>query len=194
MRSIKKSRKTSETHIELEFNIDGSGESDIDTGIGFFDHMLQLFSKHGLFDLKLHCKGDLEVDGHHTVEDIGILLGKGLNEALGDKKGIKRYSNIYTPMDEALSLIAMDISGRPYLSWNIEFSRDKVGNFDTELAEEFFRAFVMNSKITLHASMITGYNTHHMIESIFKGLGRALDMGTTIDSRIDGVMSTKGVI
>ncbi|MTI70595.1 MAG: imidazoleglycerol-phosphate dehydratase HisB [Firmicutes bacterium] len=194
MRSSKVERKTLETNISLSLNVDGVGKSDIKTGIGFFDHMLNLFSKHGMFDLDIKCDGDLYVDGHHTVEDIAITLGKTLKKALKDKSQIKRYSSVYTPMDECLSFVSLDISGRPYLSFDIDFQREKVGEFDTELVEEFFRAFINNSGITLHIKMIEAGNTHHMIESIFKGFARALDEATLIDKRIDGVMSTKGVL
>ncbi|WP_427340138.1 imidazoleglycerol-phosphate dehydratase HisB [Caloranaerobacter sp. DY30410] len=194
MRMSEKKRKTMETDISLKLNIDGKGRGNIDTGIGFFNHMLNLFARHGLFDLDLKCEGDLYVDGHHTIEDIGIVLGEAFKDALGDKKGIKRYASVFTPMDECLSLVVLDISGRPYLSFDVNITREMVGDFDTELVEEFFRAFVNNSRITLHIKMINSGNTHHMIESIFKGFGRALDAATAIDERIKGVMSTKGVI
>ncbi|RKD32925.1 imidazoleglycerol-phosphate dehydratase HisB [Thermohalobacter berrensis] len=194
MRKSEKTRRTLETDIKLILNIDGRGKSNIKTGIGFFDHMLTLFSKHGLFDLEVDCQGDLHVDGHHTVEDIGIVLGKAFKDALGDKKGIRRYSHVYTPMDESLTCIVVDISGRPYLAFDVDFTREKVGEFDTELVEEFLRGFVNSSKITLHVKLVEGKNTHHIIESIFKGLGRALDKATVIDERINGVMTTKGVI
>lgn len=194
MRKASLNRKTKETDIKLEITIDGRGTSEIRTGLCFFDHMLELFCKHGLFDLKLDCKGDLQVDGHHTVEDIGILLGKAFNEALEDKSGIKRYANVFSPMDESLSLIVVDISGRPYISYEVEFTRERIGDFDTELVEEFLRALANNCGLTLHIKMLKGDNTHHMIESLFKGLGRALDIASTKDERIDGVMSTKGVI
>ncbi len=194
MRKIEKNRKTLETDVKVSLNIDGQGNGSIETGIGFLDHMLILFTKHGIFDLNLKCVGDLQVDDHHSVEDIGITLGIAFKEALGNKAGIKRYANIYTPMDECLSLIAMDISGRPYLSFNVEFKKDKVGHFDTELVEEFFRGFVNHSGITLHIKMINNGNIHHMIESIFKGFGRALCEACSINERVKGVMSTKGVI
>ncbi|WP_069649058.1 imidazoleglycerol-phosphate dehydratase HisB [Caloranaerobacter ferrireducens] len=194
MRTSEKKRKTMETDISLKLNIDGEGRGNIDTGIGFFNHMLNLFARHGLFDLDLKCEGDLYVDGHHTIEDIGIVMGEAFKDALGDKEGIKRYASVFTPMDECLSLVVLDISGRPYLSFDVNITREMVGDFDTELVEEFFRAFVNNSRITLHIKMINSGNTHHMIESIFKGFGRALDVATAIDERIKGVMSTKGVI
>ncbi|WP_026895419.1 imidazoleglycerol-phosphate dehydratase HisB [Clostridiisalibacter paucivorans] len=194
MRVVKDSRKTTETNIQLKLNIDGQGKVNISTGIGFFDHMLTLFAVHGMFDLSLKCEGDLYVDGHHTVEDIGILLGSVFKKGLGDKKGIKRYASLYSPMDEALSLIALDISGRPHLSFDVQLFTPRVGEFETQLVREFFNAFVNNSGITLHIKEISGENDHHIIEGIFKGFGRALDQATSIDPRIEGVLSTKGVI
>ncbi|MDF2673967.1 MAG: hisB [Clostridiales bacterium] len=194
MREAKINRKTKETDIDIELNIDGKGSSKIDTGIGFLDHMLDLMTKHGFMDLSIKCKGDTYVDDHHTVEDIGISLGKGFKEAVGDKKGITRYATIFTPMDEALSMISLDISGRSYLQFNVNFEKDKVGNFDTELVEEFFRAFAFNAEVTLHINIQYGKNTHHIIESIFKGFGRAIDKGTRVQDRIEGVMSTKGIL
>ncbi|AFS78763.1 imidazole glycerol phosphate dehydratase HisB [Gottschalkia acidurici 9a] len=194
MRTSTKLRKTSETDIKVSLNIDGTGKSNINTGIGFLDHMLILFSKHGLFDLEVKCEGDLHIDGHHTVEDIGITLGQAFKEAVGDKKGIVRYADTLTPMDECLSLVVLDLGGRAYLALDVEYSRDKVGDFDTELVEEFFRGFVNHCEINLHIKMLSSGNTHHMIESIFKGFGRTLDKATRIDERIEGVMSTKGVI
>ncbi len=194
MRKADKKRKTAETNIELILNIDGKGKSDINTGIGFMDHMLTLLAKHGLFDIKLKCKGDLDVDFHHTVEDIGIVLGTAFKEALGTKEGIRRYSDKYTPMDESLCLVVIDISGRPHLSFNVNFEKDKVGVFDTELIKEFFLAFVNTCGMTLHIKKVYGENTHHIIEAVFKGFGRTLDEATQIDSRIDGILSTKGVI
>ncbi|WP_067726394.1 imidazoleglycerol-phosphate dehydratase HisB [Oceanobacillus damuensis] len=192
MRKAKIERKTNETSIALDLTIDGTGRSSIDTGVGFFDHMLTLMTKHGLFDLRVACDGDLNVDQHHSVEDIGIALGQTFQEALGNKEGITRYANVTTPMDEALSTISLDISGRPYFVYNIEGLKDKVGNFDTELVEEFFQAFVSNAKVTLHINLAYGKNTHHMIESIFKGFGRALDEATQKNPRIKGIPSTKG--
>ncbi len=185
-------RKTNETEIDISFNIDGKGEGKIETGIGFFDHMLQQFKKHGLMDLDLQAKGDLEVDFHHTVEDVGIVMGKALNEALGNKEGIKRYATVFTPMDEALSMVSIDISGRPYLHFDVSFNGERTGNFEVQLVEEFFRAFVFNAGITLHAKSLYGKNDHHIIESLFKCLGRVLDEATVIDLRIEGVRSTKG--
>lgn len=192
MRQAKIERTTAETAISLDFLIDGTGTSSIQTGVGFFDHMLTLMTKHGLFDLHVTCNGDLEVDQHHSVEDIGIALGQAFHEALGNKEGISRYATVSTPMDEALSAISIDISGRPYFVYNVEGLKDKVGNFDTELVEEFFQAFVSNAKVTLHINLAYGKNTHHMIESIFKGFGRALDQATLKNPRIKGIPSTKG--
>ncbi|AXI07964.1 imidazoleglycerol-phosphate dehydratase HisB [Oceanobacillus sp. 143] len=192
MRNAKITRTTKETAIQLDFYIDGNGTSSINTGVGFFDHMLTLMTKHGLFNLDVRCDGDLEVDQHHSVEDIGIALGQAFNEALGNKEGITRYANITTPMDEALSNVTLDISGRSYLVFNVDGLKDKVGNFDTELVEEFFQAFVSNAKVNLHINLEYGRNTHHIIESIFKGVGRALDQASMINPRIEGVPSTKG--
>ncbi|MFD2627275.1 imidazoleglycerol-phosphate dehydratase HisB [Oceanobacillus kapialis] len=194
MRRQDVTRKTSETDISLDLLIDGEGSSTIQTGVGFLDHMLTLFSKHGLFDLKIVCDGDLEVDQHHTVEDIGIALGEAFRMALGNKEGITRYATVSTPMDEALSTVSIDISGRPYLVYRVEGLKDKVGNFDTELVEEFFQAFASNAKINLHINLLYGHNTHHMIESIFKGVGRALDTASQQNSRIKGIPSTKGTL
>lgn len=194
MRKFSISRETAETKIELDLNIDGSGTSDIQTGIGFFDHMLTLLTKHGLFDLKVRCDGDLEVDQHHSVEDVGIALGQAFHEAIGTKEGINRYASVTIPMDEALANVSLDISGRAYLVYNVEGLKDKVGNFDTELVEEFFQAFSSNAKINLHINLLYGRNTHHMIEAIFKGFGRALDEATLKSKRIKGIPSTKGVL
>lgn len=194
MRNDSISRDTKETKIALELGIDGTGKSKIQTGIGFFDHMLTLFSKHGLFDLKVNCDGDLDVDQHHSVEDIGIALGQAFHQALGTKEGITRYATITTPMDEALSTVSLDISGRAFLVYNVEGLKEKVGNFDTELVEEFFLAFANNARINLHINLAYGKNSHHIIESIFKGFGRALDQATLKNPRIIGVPSTKGVL
>jgi len=194
MREAEFNRKTAETEIYVKINIDGTGKSDIKTGIGFLDHMLNLFSKHGLFDLQVEAKGDLYVDSHHTVEDIGITLGQAFLKALGDKKSIKRYGLSYIPMDEALIRTVVDISGRPYLYYNLKLKMQSLGNFETETVEDFFRAFAYNSLITLHIEQLHGRNTHHIIEGAFKALGRSLDEATKIDDRIDGVPSTKGVL
>lgn len=188
------SRKTAETDISLRLELDGKGNSEIDTGIGFLNHMLILMSKHGQLNLSVNCKGDLEVDNHHTVEDIGIVMGKAIKESLGDKAGIKRYSTVFTPMDEALAMVSLDISGRSFLKFNVNLTREYVGDFETETLKEFFMALVSNAGITLHINMQYGENNHHIIESIFKGFGRALKEATTIDENIEGVMSTKGVL
>lgn len=195
MRKATLSRETKETSIAASINIDGDGVSEISTGIGFLDHMLDLLSKHGGFDIKLTCKGDLNVDGHHTVEDIGIVLGQVFDMAVGDKMGIKRYGTARIPMDEALVSVDLDISGRPYLVINSKFMSPKVGSFDTMLVEEFFRAFSQNSKITLHINCEYGKNDHHIIEGMFKALARALRTAVSIDERFaNAIPSTKGVL
>jgi imidazoleglycerol-phosphate dehydratase len=186
------SRKTTETDITLKLCIDGSGKSSINTGIGFLDHMLTLFAKHGLMDLEVTAKGDLNVDGHHTVEDIGIVLGQALKEAVGDKKSIKRYGTSYVPMDEALALAALDFGGRPYLVFNVNYTNERVGDMDTELIEEFFRSVSNNAGMNIHINVLYGSNNHHVTEAVFKAFGRAVDEATGIDERIVGVMSTKG--
>lgn len=193
-RIAKITRKTTETDIALKLELDGKGKSEIDTGIKFLDHMLILMTKHGQMDINIKCKGDLEVDNHHTVEDLGIVLGKAIKKALGDKKGIKRYSTTFTPMDEALSVISLDISGRSFFKFNVELSREYVGDFETETLKEFFIALTNNSDVTLHINLQYGENNHHIIESIFKGFGRALKEAITIDENIEGVMSTKGIL
>ncbi|GGJ90469.1 imidazoleglycerol-phosphate dehydratase [Lentibacillus kapialis] len=192
MRSATTNRKTAETAISAELELDGKGMSQVKTGIGFFDHMLTLMAKHGLFDLMLNCNGDLEVDQHHSVEDTGIVLGQAFKKALGDKAGITRYATITTPMDEALSFISVDISGRPYLVYHVDGLKDKIGSFDTELAKEFFQAFAIHAGMTIHINLAYGENSHHIIESIFKGFGRALDQAVSLNDRIDGIPSTKG--
>ncbi|HSQ89507.1 imidazoleglycerol-phosphate dehydratase HisB [Romboutsia sp.] len=192
MRIAKIERKTLETEVLVEINLDGKGNSEINTGIGFLDHMLTLMAFHGSFDLKVNCNGDLYVDEHHTVEDIGITLGQAFNKALGDKKGIKRYSSIYIPMDEALCNTALDISNRPYLVFNVNFERAKVGNMDTQNFKEFFRAFVNESKTTLHINLLYGENDHHKIEAVFKAFARTLKEGIQITS--NKVTSSKGVL
>ncbi|MDF2504816.1 MULTISPECIES: imidazoleglycerol-phosphate dehydratase HisB [Clostridium] len=186
------SRKTMETNINMSLELDGEGNSNIETGVGFFDHMLILMTKHGLMNLNLKAEGDTYVDSHHLVEDVGIVLGKCIGEALGDKASIKRYGTAYVPMDESLSLVSIDISGRPYLVFEGDFVTEKLGMFETEMVEEFFRAVAFNAGITLHARVLYGKNTHHMIEGLFKALGRALSEAVQIDGRIKGVMSTKG--
>jgi len=192
IRENRVNRETKETNIEAYINIDGQGENNISTGIGFLDHMLEQVSKHGFFNLDVKAQGDLEVDFHHTVEDVAIVLGQTISNALGDKSGIKRYATVFTPMDEALSMVSIDISGRPYLHFDVNFTGFATGNFEVQLVEEFFRALAFNCGITLHLKCIHGRNDHHIIESIFKAFGRALDEATSIDQRIKGVMSTKG--
>ena len=185
-------RVTKETSISLTLDIDGKGVSNIETGIGFFDHMLTAFSKHGFFDLILQVKGDVEVDGHHTVEDCGIALGQAIKAAVGDKKGIARYGNFTLPMDEVLVLCAVDLSGRPYLGMDAEFTVDRVGEFDTELVREFFYAVSYSAEMNIHFKMLSAGNNHHMIECMFKSFAIALDKATQKDARIDDVLSTKG--
>lgn len=194
MRNADIQRKTAETAITASLAIDGTGNSEIATGIGFFDHMLILFTKHGFFDLKLAADGDLEVDGHHTVEDAGIVLGQAFTKALGDKSGIKRYGTVFVPMDEALVMVSLDISGRPYLAFDVEIPTERIGTFDSELTEEFLRAFAVHAGLTLHVRLLAGKNAHHIVEGVFKALGRALDEATRKDERIVGVMSTKGML
>ena len=187
-------RNTSETQIEISINLDGSGKSNIHTGIGFFDHMLISFAKHGFFDLDVKVNGDLYVDCHHTIEDTGITLGMAIKEALGDKKSIKRYGNIILPMDESLVLCALDLSGRPYLVFKGEFTTDKVGDFDTEMVKEFFHAITYGVGMNLHINILEPGNKHHMIEGIYKAFAKALDQATLFDDRIKDVLSTKGTL
>ena len=187
-------RKTTETDIVVKLEIDGTGESKIDTGVGFFDHMLTLYAKHGLFDLEVTARGDLEVDGHHTVEDVGICLGQAYDQALGNKEGITRYGFFILPMDEALATVCVDISGRPYLAYNLDMTASKVGGFDTDLTHEFFQAFIVNAGISMHVRLQAGTNPHHVIEAVFKAFARAMDEATMLDSRRPGVQSTKGVL
>jgi imidazoleglycerol-phosphate dehydratase len=185
-------RKTSETDIRLSIDLDGSGRSDVQTGIGFFDHMLKSFAKHGFFDLTVHVDGDLEVDCHHTIEDTGIVLGEAIRQALGDKKGIRRYGSFALPMDETLVLTALDLSGRPYLCFDAAFSVDRVGDFDTEMVKEFFYAVSYSCGMNLHIRQLAGQNNHHIIEAVFKSFAKALDEATGYDPRIQDVLSTKG--
>lgn len=185
-------RKTSETDISLFLRLDGSGEADVETGIGFFDHMLKSFAKHGLFDLKLKVTGDLIVDCHHTIEDVGIVLGEAIKEALGDKRSIRRYGDIILPMDESLILCAIDLSGRPFLVFDSTFTADSVGYFDTQMVREFFYAVSYSAGMNLHIRKITGDNDHHIIEGMFKAFAKALDEATMKDPRIKAVLSTKG--
>lgn len=195
MRTAEIKRKTAETDIQLVLNIDGSGNSEISTGVGFLDHMLTLFSRHGRFDLNVICRGDVDIDDHHSVEDIGICLGKAFAKAAGDMRGINRYGDIILPMDEALIMCAVDISGRSYLNFGLDIPTEKVGTFDTELAEEFFQAFVRNFPITLHIKQLEGRNSHHIIEGTFKAFGRVLNKALETDIRYaDEIPSTKGVL
>ena len=187
-------RDTFETSIELSLNLDGKGKNNIDTGIGFFDHMLTHISKHGFMDLNLKVRGDLDVDCHHTVEDTGIVFGKAIAEALGDKSGIKRFGQAIVPMDETLVLCAIDFSGRSYLNFDANFTVSTLGMFDTEMVEEFFRAVSDNCGMTLHIKVLDGKNNHHIAEGIFKAFGRAIDMAVSYDERVDGVLSTKGML
>jgi imidazoleglycerol-phosphate dehydratase len=193
-RTAKLNRSTKETNISVELTVEGSGNGVIATGIPFFDHMLTLMTAHGFFDLILNAKGDIEVDGHHTVEDVGIVLGSAFDKALAEKKGVKRYGTGLIPMDESLASVVIDFSNRPFLTFNVHFARPTTGTFDAELVEEFFKAFVNSSRTTLHINVLYGENTHHVIESIFKAFGKALDEATSIDERICGVRSTKGVL
>ncbi len=195
MRTSTINRKTAETDITLTLNLDGNGTSNINSGCGFLDHMLTLFAKHGRFDITLTCNGDTDVDDHHTVEDIGISLGMAFKEALGDKKGVTRYGYMILPMDEALILTAIDFSGRGYLNYDLNILTDKVGNFDTELVEEFWLGFIRNCECTLHIKQLDGSNSHHIIEGAFKSAARSMREAVKIDSKFaDDIMSTKGVL
>ncbi|MEZ3515450.1 MAG: imidazoleglycerol-phosphate dehydratase HisB [Lachnospiraceae bacterium] len=185
-------RKTKETDICVKLNLDGEGKSIVNTGIGFFDHMLEGFSKHGFFDLEVDIAGDLEVDGHHTVEDAGIVLGNAIKEAIGDKKGIKRYGYFILPMDDALALCAVDLCGRPYLQFDCSFPQNMVGSFDTALVKEFFYAVSYSAAMNIHIKILSGENSHHMIEAVFKAFAKALDEAVSIDGRVKDVLSTKG--
>ena len=194
MRVGKIFRETNETKVSVEINLDGGGKNKISTGIGFFDHMLNLFGAHGQFDLSVDCAGDLEVDGHHSVEDIGIALGQAIKNALGDKRGINRYGTFFLPMDESLALVSLDISGRPFLVYDAGELAPVIGSFDTELTEEFLRALAFNAGITLHVKVLYGKNSHHKVEAIFKALGHALRIAVAKDEKVSGVPSTKGVL
>ena len=194
MRCAEVSRRTGETDINISLELDGQGTSNLDTGMGFFEHMLNLFTTHGLFNLKVECSGDLFVDGHHSVEDIGIALGQAFTKAMGDKVGIKRYGTAFVPMDEALIMVSLDLSGRAFLNYEVLVKAQMIGDYDTELTEEFLRAFAFNAGITLHVKMMAGSNSHHIVEGVFKALARALREALTIDERIQGVMSTKGML
>ncbi|MBZ9687179.1 imidazoleglycerol-phosphate dehydratase HisB [Clostridium estertheticum] len=193
-RQAKIVRESSETKIDISINLDGSGKYEGDTGIGFFDHMLCLFAKHGLLDLYVAVEGDLNVDSHHTIEDVGIVIGSVIKEAMMGKEGIKRYGTSFVPMDETLATVSLDLSGRPYLVFEGNFTVDRLGSFDTEMVEEFFRAVAVNGGITLHAKVLYGKNNHHMVEALFKAFGSALSEALTYDQRIKGVLSTKGCL
>ena len=195
MREAKVARKTTETDIEVSLNLDGTGKYDIDTGIGFLDHMLESLSRHSLIDLKVRAKGDLHIDFHHTTEDTGIAIGDAVHKALGDRRGIRRYASAVIPMDETLSRASIDVSDRPYLIWKVDFSKPKLGEMDTELFKEWFQAFAQNARITLHVENIYGENNHHIVESCFKALARALRDATETDPRAaDSIPSTKGTL
>ena len=187
-------RTTTETDVSVTLNLDGTGQGNIQTGVQFLDHMLMLFAKHGVFDLDISCSGDLGVDAHHSVEDIGICLGSALDKALGDKTGLVRFAQAYFPMDETLVRVVMDLSGRPYLVYNVKVARERVGKLDAELIEEFWKAVVTHSRVNIHIELLYGRNTHHIFEAVFKAAARALNMSTRIDARIQGVPSTKGVL
>ncbi|OIJ21022.1 imidazoleglycerol-phosphate dehydratase [Anaerobacillus alkalidiazotrophicus] len=193
-RSASIERNTNETQIQLQLQVDGEGKANIQTPVPFLNHMLDLWTKHGLFDLTVNANGDVEIDDHHTTEDIGICLGMALKDALGDKKGIKRYGNAFVPMDETLAQVVVDLSNRPHLEIRADLPSDRVGTFDTELVHEFLWKFALESRMNLHVIVHYGTNTHHIIEAIFKALGRALDEATTVDPRIKGVPSTKGML
>jgi imidazoleglycerol-phosphate dehydratase len=193
MRQARVERQTKETQITAKIDLDGTGRYDVTTGLGFLDHMIEQLARHSLIDIELDCEGDLHIDGHHTTEDCGIVLGKAVADALEDRAGIRRYGHAYIPMDETLTRCALDVSGRPYLIWKVEFTRDKLGEMDTELFREFFQAFAQHAGITLHVENLYGVNNHHIVESSFKALARALRQAVEIDPRLDGeVASTKG--
>jgi imidazoleglycerol-phosphate dehydratase len=194
MRTATIERNTKETKIRVTLELDGSGKGDIQTGIGFFDHMLEGFARHGLFDLSVSCQGDLEVDSHHTIEDVGIVLGTAIKEALGDKKGIRRYGSSMLPMDETLALCAVDLSGRPYLVYDAQFQSDLVGTMDTQMAREFFYAVSYSAGMNLHVKILYGENDHHKLEAMFKAFAKALDAAVQPDPRIEDVLSTKGTL
>jgi imidazoleglycerol-phosphate dehydratase len=193
-RTAKVSRKTSETSINVEINIDGSGRANLNSSIGFLDHMLDQIARHGLFDLNVEAQGDLHIDAHHTVEDIGISLGQAFTKALGERTGIRRYGHAYVPLDEALSRVVLDISGRPGLEFSAQFSRARIGEFDVDLIHEFFQGFVNHANITLHVDNLKGENAHHQAETIFKAFGRALRVAVELDDRVQGTPSTKGML
>jgi len=187
-------RTTNETDIKLTLNLDGIGTAKVQTGVPFLDHMLNLFARHGIFDLEVSCKGDLEIDAHHSVEDIGICLGLALDKALGDKKGIVRFAHSYYPMDETLARVVVDLSGRPYLVYHVPTERDRVGTLDSELVEEFWKAFATHARVNVHVELLYGRNTHHIFEAVFKAAGRAISQAARLEPRVQGVPSTKGVL
>ena len=191
-RQISTTRKTKETDIQVTLNLDGSGISHIETGIGFFDHMLEGFARHGFFDLEIQVKGDLAVDCHHTVEDTGIVLGTAIKDALGKKEGVRRYGSMILPMDETLVLCAIDLSGRPYFSYDVEFTSEKIGELDTEMIREFFYAVSYSAGMNLHIRRLDGINNHHIAEAVFKAFAKALDEAVSVDQRVQGILSTKG--
>ena len=193
-RSAEVSRKTKETDIAIKLELDGSGEADIDTGMPFFSHMLDSFTRHGLFNIKVKAQGDIEVDYHHTVEDVGLTLGQAFKDALGDKHGIRRFGEASCPLDETLARVVVDLSGRPYLSYNVKIRPGRVGNFDTDLPHEFYAAFANQLGMNLHIDVLRGENPHHIIEACFKAFARAMDLATQIDPRVQGVPSTKGTL
>jgi imidazoleglycerol-phosphate dehydratase len=193
-RKVTIERKTNETKISLKFNLDGKGEYDVFTGIGFFDHMLIQIAKHGFMDITLNAEGDIEVDYHHTVEDVGIVIGKALSEALSTKEGIRRYGSVMLPMEDALVICAVDFSGRPYLGYDVAFSTERIGGLDTEMIEEFFRAVCFNSGLNMHIKLLAGKNSHHIAEAVFKAFGKAVEQAVRFDPRTEGVLSTKGVL
>ena len=194
MRKASIERNTNETKIKIDLDIDGTGKADINTGIGFFDHMLEGFTKHGLFDMSVKIDGDLNVDCHHSIEDCGIVLGQAIKEAIGDKKGIKRFGYFILPMDDALALVSIDLGGRPYLDFQCDFTVENCGEMETAMVREFFYALSYSAMMNIHVKMLSGVNAHHMIEAIFKAFAKALDQATQTDDRIEGVASTKGVI
>ena len=194
MRTASYERKTRETDIRLTVNLDGSGKTELQTGVGFFDHMLDALARFAQFDLALTCAGDLHIDAHHTVEDVGICLGKAIREALGDRVGIRRVGSAYLPMDEALAFAAIDVSGRPYLAWQADFTAPMCGTMDTQLAEEFFRAVAVNAGLTVHMKLLDGRNDHHKMEALFKAFGLAMRDAVRVDANIQGVLSTKGAL
>ncbi len=187
-------RTTNETEVTVSLNLDGRGQSAVKTGVQFLDHMLTLFAKHGLFDLEVSCKGDLGVDAHHSVEDIGICLGLAIEKALGDKKGVVRFAHAYFPMDEALARVVADLSGRPYLVYNVDVKRERVGELDSDLVEEFWKALASNARMNVHIELLYGRNMHHIFEAVFKAAARALSLATRMDARVEGIPSTKGVL